>query len=74
MPNDSTLSKDKMKQILSEDPTANTNIRCTVDACKNHCNNVDYCSLDTISVETHEADPKTCECVDCGSFVAKSEY
>ena len=32
MPNDSTLSKDKMKQILSEDPTANTNIRCTVDA------------------------------------------
>ncbi len=47
-------------------------IQCTVDKCKNHCQTSDYCSLDKVSIGTHESDPKVCQCVDCESFVAKS--
>ena len=50
---------------------ANQCIRCTVESCKYHNNERDYCSLDTISVGTHESYPTDTECVDCESFEAK---
>ncbi len=50
---------------------ANNSIKCTVNQCKYHCDDRDYCSLDCISVGTHESDPTQCECVDCQSFSKK---
>ena len=50
---------------------ANQCIHCTVDSCKYHNNERDYCSLDTISVGTHESCPTDTQCVDCESFEAK---
>ncbi len=49
----------------------NTAIRCTVSQCANHCSTSDYCSLDAISVGTHEANPTQCKCTDCESFMCK---
>lgn len=48
--------------------TPNMAIGCTVSQCQYHCNQQDYCSLQNISVGTHEQNPKVCECVDCESF------
>lgn len=50
---------------------ANNSIKCTVEQCKYHCGNEQYCSLDCITVGTHEANPEVCECVDCKSFAKK---
>lgn len=50
---------------------ANNSIKCTVQQCKYHCGEQQYCSLDSITVGTHEANPEVCECVDCKSFVKK---
>ncbi|MBQ3118782.1 MAG: DUF1540 domain-containing protein [Clostridia bacterium] len=50
---------------------ANNSIKCTVEQCKFHCGNENYCSLDCISVGTHESNPEVCECVDCQSFSKK---
>lgn len=47
---------------------ANESIKCTVTECKNHCKSKDYCSLDCITVGTHEANPTMNECTDCKSF------
>ena len=30
-------------------------IRCSVSQCKYHCNTSNYCTLDTVSIGTHEA-------------------
>ena len=49
----------------------NTAIKCTVQQCKNHSNSSDYCTLSSIEVGTHEANPKVAECTDCKSFVLK---
>lgn len=46
----------------------NRSIECSVEQCKYHCGNCNYCSLDKIMVGTHEADPDTIQCVDCMSF------
>ncbi len=35
----------------------NKSIKCTVGTCQNHCDSADYCSLDCITVGTHECDP-----------------
>lgn len=48
---------------------ANRSIKCSVHQCKHHCGADNYCSLSSISVGTHEPDPKVCECVDCESFI-----
>ena len=53
---------------------ANESIRCTVSDCKNHCQSRDYCSLDTVSIGTHETRPTMTECVDCESFVLRTEH
>jgi hypothetical protein len=47
---------------------ANKCIGCTVKQCRHHCKNQNYCSLDRISVGTHEANPTEAQCVDCNSF------
>lgn len=49
----------------------NTSIGCTVTQCEHHAQNQDYCTLDKISVGTHEANPTMVECTDCNSFRAK---
>lgn len=46
----------------------NKSIRCSVVQCKNHCQSSDYCSLPSILVGTHEANPTMIECTDCTSF------
>lgn len=46
-------------------------IRCSVSQCKYHCTSSNYCTLDTVSIGTHEANPTMPECVDCNSFERK---
>ena len=46
-------------------------IHCTVTQCAHHCRFCDYCSLDSVSIGTHEIDPTVPECVDCNSFRVK---
>lgn len=53
---------------------ANQSIRCTVNQCAHHCESQNYCSLDTISVGTHETNPTVSQCTDCESFTVKSGY
>ncbi len=50
---------------------ANSSIKCSVNKCKNHCGCENYCSLNSVVIGTHEADPTVCQCVDCESFEAK---
>lgn len=50
----------------------NESIRCSVAQCKYHCQTKDYCSLSSIQVGTHEANPTMMECTDCTSFKLKS--
>lgn len=47
----------------------NLSIKCTVTPCKHHCKDEQYCSLDAISVGTHEANPTMNQCTDCESFI-----
>jgi len=51
---------------------ANRAIECTVKQCAYHCDNKDYCALDTIKVGTHETNPTMDQCTDCMSF--KRQY
>ncbi len=53
--------------------SANKSIHCSVTSCKHHCNNVDYCSLESIMVGTHETNPKMDQCTDCQSFAKKND-
>lgn len=46
----------------------NQTIRCTVDQCKFHEKAENFCSLDAITVGTHEANPTMDQCTDCLSF------
>ncbi|MGN0518779.1 MAG: DUF1540 domain-containing protein [Acutalibacteraceae bacterium] len=48
--------------------SANKSIRCSVSQCRYHCQNQDYCSLESIKVGSHEANPTVNECTDCESF------
>lgn len=48
--------------------TANESIKCTVNQCQFHCKDENYCSLDCITVGTHESNPKMEQCTDCLSF------
>ena len=47
---------------------ANRSIQCTVQQCKHHCTQENYCSLDCILVGTHEQNPTMDQCTDCQSF------
>ena len=50
---------------------ANSSIKCTVHQCAYHCEDKNYCSLDSITVGTHEKNPTTEKCTDCQSFSVK---
>lgn len=49
----------------------NSAIHCTVEQCRYHGCEGDYCTLNAIHVGTHEANPTMCECTDCQSFEKK---
>lgn len=51
--------------------TANKSIQCTVTQCQHHCTSQNYCSLDAITVGTHESNPTVEQCTDCMSFKVK---
>ncbi len=46
----------------------NKSIKCTVDSCQHHADTANYCSLDCITVGTHECNPTVDQCTDCLSF------
>ena len=54
--------------LMSCGNNINKSIKCTVQQCKYHCNEKDYCSLDCITVGTHEMNPTESKCTDCKSF------
>lgn len=49
----------------------NESIHCSVTNCRYHCGKANYCSLNTVSIGSHEANPTQPECVDCNSFEQK---
>lgn len=51
--------------------TPNTSVKCTVSECANHCQDNEYCGLDTVQIGTHESHPTESQCVDCNSFKTK---
>ena len=50
---------------------ANKCIACTVQQCAYHCEDADYCSLESMLVGTHEMNPVEEQCTDCKSFRRK---
>ena len=46
----------------------NRNIHCTVSQCMHNEVKENYCTLDSITVGTHEANPTQKQCTDCMSF------
>ena len=52
--------------------TPNASIRCNVTSCAHHCENAQYCGLNSIQVGTHEANPTMDQCTDCQSFESLS--
>ena len=49
----------------------NESIKCTVEQCKHHACSENYCTLNSISIGSHEPNPTVAECTDCQSFVLK---
>ncbi|HIU49712.1 MAG TPA: DUF1540 domain-containing protein [Candidatus Limousia pullorum] len=52
---------------------SNQCIKCTVSNCENHNPSENYCTLNCVTIGTHEANPTQCQCVDCQSFVMKKQ-
>lgn len=50
----------------------NRSIKCSVTQCEHHSGAENYCTLDSIKVGTHEANPTVVECTDCESFIVKN--
>jgi len=50
----------------------NESIKCTIKTCAHHAKDENYCSLDSILVGTHEANPTEKACTDCESFELKN--
>lgn len=46
----------------------NQSIKCTVQQCKYHADTQNYCTLNGITIGTHEANPTQKKCTDCESF------
>ena len=49
----------------------NNSIKCGVHDCKHHAGNVEYCTLNCVSIGACECSPKTKEGTDCESFAAR---
>ncbi|MDY5941732.1 MAG: DUF1540 domain-containing protein [Eubacteriales bacterium] len=47
-------------------------IACTVEQCKHHSGEANYCTLDQVRIVTHEQNPTEVKCTDCASFVLKN--
>ena len=65
---DNTYVPDPYKRFVM---SKNSAIKCDVTSCKYNLNAEHYCSLESIKVGTHEANPTVPECTDCMSFVCK---
>lgn len=61
----------KGRTTIMSSERANMSIECTINNCKNHCCDCNYCSLDKIKVGTHECNPTKKPCTDCLSFELK---
>ncbi len=59
------------KELTMENRKKNEHVKCTVSQCRHNLVTDPYCSLDCISVGTHEPDPEVPECTDCNSFVKR---
>ena len=57
--------------FLMDNNNANPSIECSVQQCKYHNCNENYCALDKIKIGTHEEDPTAEQCTDCQSFEKK---
>lgn len=51
-----------------ETKNANPSIECTVTSCAHHCNDKQYCSLNTIKVGYQESNVATPGATECASF------
>jgi hypothetical protein len=49
----------------------NSSINCTVGQCQFNCAG-SHCSLESVNIGTHEANPTQPQCVDCNSFRCNS--
>lgn len=47
-------------------------IYCSVEQCQHHSASDNCCTLDSIRVATHEANPTECKCTDCENFICKN--
>ncbi len=47
-------------------------IKCTVQQCTYNDCSEQYCTLDSITVGTHEQNPTEMQCTDCKSFKKKT--
>ena len=63
---------DLIWRFIMEDQKKNENIKCSVSQCRHNMVTENYCSLDCISVGTHEENPTVPECTDCNSFVKRT--
>ncbi len=50
----------------------NACIKCNVSSCRNLCDSENYCSLDTITIGTHENHARMNQCTDCLSYSNKN--
>ena len=50
----------------------NPNIHCDVVQCRHNASDGIHCSLESITVGTHEANPSESKCTDCMSFDLRS--
>ena len=64
--NNTTVTRKEEAEMNCSSP--NKSIKCTVQQCAYHSNRENYCSLDCITVGTHELNPTVEQCTDCMSF------
>ena len=57
--------------MYQNDSTTNRAIGCTVNECKYHCQNAQYCTLQHIQVGKCEPSATSCQCTECASFEKK---
>ena len=63
-------ARQRMKEEMNMEK-CNECIKCTVDNCKHHHNTKNYCTLASIEVGTHEANPTKDQCTDCLSYMKR---
>ena len=61
------LCRQKWRITMPKNPS----IHCDVTNCKYNMDSDRFCTLDSIKVGTHEANPTVPECTDCMSFIKK---